>query len=320
MVETLFVTNRPNYCHKRFAEAVKARFFYVKHPIPDGIPGLSLVLNGFVNSRSLPDSDVFFSESLMDFYPVYYKNPRGKKIVLIAEDTLFKLEKMQQFKKGYILRMLERADGFIAISGLCKKLLMKYTDKPAKIVYPFPHKEFFHVKSNIDSKNILFIGRGDKTKGFPELVKAVKILREKDPEWKFYLIGGCSDSVASEDGIVPLGLVNRMEPYFARCSLHVHPSIFDLCPATVFETMNSGMIPIISKNVGQEEIFREEKLEKLILDSISPERIAAKILEVHSMDKKVLSRKSKKLSMKFREKDRLKMFKKEFKKLLNDSK
>ncbi len=318
MIETLFVTNRPNYCHKKFAEAVRAQFFYVKHIVPDGIPVLSLILNGFINSRTLPDSNVFFSESIMDFYPVYYRNPDGKKIILIAEDTLFKLEKMQNFKKKYILKLIQKADGFLAISSLCKDLLLKYTEKPASVVYPFPHKEFFHVKSDVESKNILFIGRNDKTKGFLEIVKAVKILRQKDPEWNLYLIGKCSDSVVAEDGIIPLGFVDKMETYFARCSLHVHPALFDPCPATVFETMNSGMIPIISRNTGQAEIFVKEGLGKLILDSLDPKNIAEKILEVYSLDKKTLSRKSKKLSMKFREKQRLEIFRKEFNKLLND--
>src|SRR3990172_6623249 len=163
-MKAVFTTNRPNYCHRRFAESVNARFFYVKHYIPDGIPLLSLPINGFLSSLSLPDADVYFSESIMDYYPVYYKNPEGRKIILLAEDTLYKLPMLPKPKKDFIVRLLKSADGFLAVSDICRHLLLKYVEKPVRIVYPFPHKEFFHVKANINSKNILFIGRNDKSK------------------------------------------------------------------------------------------------------------------------------------------------------------
>lgn len=314
----LFVTNRPNYCHERFAESVGCKFYYMKRFIPERIPVLSLPVNGILNSFFLQDADVFFAESLMDFYPVYYKRPEGLKIILIAEDTLFKMENMPSIKRDYILGVLESADGFFAISEMCRKMLLKYVDKPARTVYPFPHKEFFHVNADTGSKNILFIGRNDRTKGFMELVEAVKLLRQGDREWKLYLIGECSKAVKAEQGIIPLGFVPRMEPYLRRCAFLVHPAYFDPCPATVFETMNAGMIPIISRHVGQAEIFEKSNLRRLLLDGISPGKIAEKILDVSSMNKRQISRRARRLSTKFRENGRLMAFKSEFRRLLND--
>lgn len=313
----LFVTNRPNYCHKRFAESIGAKFFHVRHFIPENIPAVSLTLNGFLNSLCLPESGVFFAESVMDFYPVYYKNPKGKKIILIAEDTLFKLEKMPKIKKDYIIRLLRKADGLVAISELCKRMVLKYVSKPVRVAYPFPHKEFFHVKADIESKNVLFVGRNDKTKGFMELVEAVKLLRKSDPEWKLYLVGECSRSVKAENGIIPAGFVQKMEPYFEKCAFFVHPAQFDPCPATVFEAMNAGIIPVISKNIGQTDIFRKTGLNRLVLEDTRPEIIAEKLEDLSREGKKSLSSKARSLSKRFRERERLRIFKNEFLSLVN---
>ncbi len=317
-MKVLFVTNQPNYCHKRFAEAVGAEFYRVKHFVPDGIPIVSLPINGWFNSRKLPEADVYFAESIMDYYPVFYKNPKGKKVILIAEDTLFKLEGMSKPKREFILKLFRSADGFVAISDLCKELLSKYVDKPCVVAYPFPHEDFSDVNADMRQKNILFIGRADKTKGYLKLVEAVKILREKALEWTLYLIGKCSEDVKEEIGIKPMGVVKDMAPYFERCSVLVHPADFDPCPATVFEAMQAGIVPIISGNIGQSKIFLENGMKSLVLDSTDPKVIAAKIEELQHKGLKIFSYKAKQLVSTYNEVQRLSIFKREFSDLMKE--
>jgi len=316
-MKILFVTNQPNYCHRKFAESIGAEFYYVKHNFPDGIPLLSLPINGWLNSKSLPKADVYFAESVMDYYPVYYKNPGEKKIILIAEDTLFKLKSMSEMKVNFILKMFKSADGFIAISDLCKNLLLQYMNKPCRVAYPFPHTDFSHVKADTESKNIIFIGRKDPTKGYHKLVEAVKILRKSDNEWNLYLIGNCSDGIKKEGGIHPLGRIKNMDPYMKKCSIMVHPADFDPCPATVFEAMQSGVVPIISNNMGQAKIFKENKLKELILYNTNPKQIAEKTLEIHEKTKK-LSKSVKNVVSSYDEKTRIPMFQKEFELLVRE--
>jgi glycosyltransferase involved in cell wall biosynthesis len=316
-MQKLFVTNRPNYCHRRFAEAAGCSFFHVKHYIRENVPLISLPLNGYLNSSTLPESEVYFSESIMDYYPVYYRN-KGKKIILLAEDTLFKLDNMPNLKKNYIIKLLESADGFIAISDLCKRLLLKYVNKPVRVAYPFPHKEFFNIKSEKSGKKILFIGRDDKTKGFLELVEAVKMLRIHDRQWELYLVGECGRAVSKEDGINPLGFVKDMTPYIKNCSFLVHPAKFDPCPATIFEVMNAGVVPVISSNIGQTDIFIKNGLKNLILEDCRPETIACKLSELSEKDNKNISSKVVKISRDYREINRLKIFVKEFNSLIKD--
>jgi glycosyltransferase involved in cell wall biosynthesis len=314
---SVFVTNRPNYCHRRFAESVGCDFYYVKHPIPESIPILSLPINGFFNSRRLPDADLYFSESMMDYYPVFYKG-MGKKVVLLAEDTIFKLKTMSGLKKKYLLRLFRSADGFMAVSPICKRMLLEIVDRPVRVAYPFPHEDFSSIKSAVGGKNVLFIGRDDRTKGFPELIEAIKILRIKDPAWNLYLIGQCGDRVAKSDGIHPLGYVKDMKPFMKKCSFLVHPARFDPCPATIFEAMDAGMITVISKNIGQADIFMGRGMKDLVLDDISPEAIATKLYDLSERSNAGLSRRLKKLGAEFHEKDRLKIFKKEFAALVGE--
>ncbi|MBI2578443.1 MAG: glycosyltransferase family 4 protein [Candidatus Aenigmarchaeota archaeon] len=314
----LFVTNRPNYCHKKFAESVGCSFYHVKHFMPENIPLLSLPVNGMLNSFFLGNAEVFFAESVMDYYPVYYKHTGGKKIILIAEDTLFKLGSMNGIRKNYIIKLFRSADGFMAVSDLCKDMILGYAEKPVRVAYPFPHKEFFHVRSDIKSRKILFIGRNDKTKGFPELVDAVKILRKSDPGWELFLIGECSRAVKKEDGIHPLGFVRNIEPYMKSCAYYVHPARFDPCPATVFEAMNAGMITVISDNIGQTRIFRENGLGGLVLDDNAPEAIAKKLDELSGKGNVKLSLKLRNLSKEYREDRMIKIFKREFESLLEE--
>jgi glycosyltransferase involved in cell wall biosynthesis len=221
-------------------------------------------------------------------------------------------------KKKFIINLLKSADGFVAISDLCKRMVEKYVTSPVVVAYPFPHRNFSKVKSNIKSKNALFVGRNDKTKGFTNLVEAIKILRENDKEWNLYLIGECSKSVKEEEGIHTKGFVSDMVPYFEKCAYFVHPADFDPCPATVFEAMNAGMITVISNNIGQTDIFRSNKLNNLILESNSPEAISNKLLQLSQKNNSLLSKKLKTMSKDFDESKRLKIFKKQFERLIGE--
>ena len=53
---------------------------------------------------------------------------------------------------------------------------------------------------------------------------------------------------------------------------NVHTSAdFDSCPVTVFESMSSGLIPIITENVGEADILNDKGLECLVLKNNQPE-------------------------------------------------
>ena len=101
--------------------------------------------------------------------------------------------------------------------------------------------------------------------------------------------------------------------------MYIHPADFDSCPVTVFEAMSSGLIPIITKNVGEADILTHEALECLVLDNNQPEIIAEKIVEIGNHDKKWkknISLHCKEISSNYNKETQTKEFKRVFHKLI----
>jgi glycosyltransferase involved in cell wall biosynthesis len=101
--------------------------------------------------------------------------------------------------------------------------------------------------------------------------------------------------------------------------MYIHPADFDSCPVTVFEAMASGLIPIITKNVGESDILDDNGLECLILENNQPEIIAEKILEIGDHDeqwKKNISLHCREISSEYNKESQSKEFKRVFNELI----
>ena len=155
------------------------------------------------------------------------------------------------------------------------------------------------------------------------MVKAVKLLNKEKRKFNLYLVGRCESTVKENyKWLYKEGFVKpkSLKSYFKKCSIYVHPADFDPCPVSVFEAMSAGMIPIITKNVGQYDIFVENGLNELVLEDNSPEAIAKKILDIYKKPKfwkRKISLKCKKIARNYRKEKQAKLFKKKFYKLLN---
>ena len=216
--------------------------------------------------------------------------------------------------------LLSYVDGFIAISPLNKKIASNYyPDKPISFVYPYGSNNSFQINCDLNSKNLLFIGNQESCKRFDLLVDAVEILNKKGNEFNLYLVGSCIESVNADfPWLHKEGFQKNLDKYFKNCSLYVHPADFDSCPVTVFETMSSGMIPIITENVGEADILIDNGLEYLVLKDNNPKTIADKILEIHNRDEKwkqIFHLNVRKLAPNTMQKPNLKNLKRHFKKL-----
>jgi len=85
--------------------------------------------------------------------------------------------------------------------------------------------------------------------------------------------------------------------------------------------MSSGLLPIITDNVGESDILRENGLDCLILNGNQPDKIADKILEIHDKDhkwKENISQRCKAISRQYNEETQTKEFKKVFSNILDD--
>ncbi len=320
MKKILFTHQGPHKVHGAFAHTVTDKWYRYGDNYPEIIKNLVLsVFDGSFYDVILVEGGLGLPHAVIK----KIKNPKTRIILLNADTLLYDLHDMNPIKKRTIKFLLSYVDGFIAISPLNKRIASQYfPDKPIYYVYPYGSHNSFEINCNLNSRDLLFIGNTESCKRFDLLVDAVEILNNEGHEFNLYLVGSCVDSVEADfPWLHKEGFQENLEKYFETCSLYVHPADFDSCPVTVFESMSSGLIPIITSNVGESDILRENSLDCLILEGNQPQEIADKILEIHNRDtkwKEKVSRRCKDITMQYNEETQSKEFKKVFQELLED--
>jgi len=271
---------------------------------------------GFFDLNKLRGSDLLLLESLYcaPFAKRYKRKNPNCKIVCIIADTSFWGKKLSIFRRAYYKLYLGCVDGFIAVSNRIKRDIQNYIDRPVVVVRPFPVNKFRPRKHGFNKK-ILFIGNKAKEKGYSYLAKSMNYL----PDFELFLVGDCCKKIRTKKANVHVeGTVPSLKPYFEKCSIYAHPADFDPCPSVVWETMYAGLIPIISRGVGQSELFRGG-LKRLVLSKNDPKSIANKITEIYNIkNKRRLVEKCKRLSEEHTKEKSIKRFKKSFSQLINE--
>jgi glycosyltransferase involved in cell wall biosynthesis len=261
----------PHYVHEAWAMSVCEKT--VKTPM--GI--------GKFDIGQIPESDVLLLESLycLPFAARYKKAHPTCKIISIIADTSFWEKKLTLARKLFYKLYLRHVAGFIAVSDRIRKDAHSYTGKPVITVRPFLVNKYAIGKRKFN-KNILFIGNDTMEKGFLKAIEAVKSL----PDFDLYLVGTCSKKIPNREStynnIHVEGKVPSLKKYFKNCTYYVHPADFDPSPVTVWEAMYAGLIPIISEDVGQSELFNG-MLKRLVLHDVKPETIRDKLIELDKL-------------------------------------
>ncbi|MEM4972667.1 MAG: glycosyltransferase family 4 protein [Candidatus Hadarchaeales archaeon] len=204
-------------------------------------------------------------------------------------------------------------DGFLAPSKYIAKMAKEFFSCPIEIVYDpvLNIKQLLSRKSNLASKNICFVGTYSPRKGLERLMVAFQIVREKYPEAKLYLVGEIP-SRFSGPGVILTGRVPTPELYMEKCSLYVHPAIYEPFGLPVIEAILVGLVPVATKNTGAAEFLDKE----LVVDG-SPESLSAKITELFGKGpselKKISLRLKRRILRKgFEPEKRLKEFRRKF--------
>ena len=130
--------------------------------------------------------------------------------------------------------------------------------------------ERFELSALPENISFFCLSRLLKSKGVCEYLEAARIVKEKHPEVKFYLLGkyetAMQDAVAKEyveafikDGIVErFGETNDVRPYYAMSSVYVLPSYREGTPRTVLEAMAMGRPVITTDSQGCRECVNGE--------------------------------------------------------------
>ena len=107
---------------------------------------------------------------------------------------------------------------------------------------------------NVESKQILSVGRLTYQKGFDLLCEVAKDVLSKHPDWTWVIIGEGEDRALLEqkikeyhleDRLILKGNQKEMEPYYRNSSLYVMTSRYEGLPMTLLEA-KSYQLPIVS--------------------------------------------------------------------------
>ncbi|MDP3066511.1 MAG: glycosyltransferase [Methanobacteriaceae archaeon] len=320
MKAILFIHQGPHPVHGEFASTITDHWYRYGGNQPEIIKNL---IKSVLDQKKY---DVIFVEGGLGLPHAVLnklKNPSTRIVLLSADTLLYDLPHLNPLKKGLVKFLLSYVDGFVAISKLNRNIALKcYPEKPVGTVYPYGVKNNFALNCDLKSRNLLFIGNEEGCKRFDLLVEAVKILNDRDHHFQLYLVGSCVQEVPQEyPWLHKEGVQKDLDQYYQSCSLYVHPADFDSCPVVVFEAMSTGMIPLITCNVGEAAILKEQGLGELILEDNQPEVVADKIWEIYQKPddwKNEISKQCKELTSTYNPENQKKEFKKIFDKLLEE--
>jgi glycosyltransferase involved in cell wall biosynthesis len=155
--------------------------------------------------------------------------------------------------KGVIFQNIDDLNYFSNEKIICKSKSHKVSGSGVNL-------NFFEYKALPKSElNFLMVARLLHSKGVLEYCYAAEIMKKKNPELRFSILGGFDPSPDgikreiidnfSESGVVEfIGEVNDVRPYIESCHIFVLPSYHEGLPRSTLEAMAMGR-PIITTNV-----------------------------------------------------------------------
>jgi glycosyltransferase involved in cell wall biosynthesis len=193
----------------------------------------------------------------------------GKRVLVRLESggATGDLVNAEQLSSGALtLRCASRADGIIAISRQIEEELLA-RGFPVKKVFRIPNSvdtEIFspaaHVK-NQDIPVISYIGRLTRGKGVELFIEALTLLRQTNPEFKVFVVGGGEQRSCLEELVHARGMNDRITftgeiadapaivTYYQHSYLIVMPSYSEGMPLVLLEAMACG-VPVVASRVG----------------------------------------------------------------------
>lgn len=136
--------------------------------------------------------------------------------------------------------------------------------------------------------NLLYLGRITEDKGIVELLKAVKILKDKEYDFKLRLVGSGGfmenakyivQDLKIENFVSFLGVINdpqQIKEYYLKADVYVLPSYHEGFPRTLYEAMLFGT-PIITTFVGGIPAIMKEDYNCLRIEPQSVDSLVGEI-------------------------------------------
>jgi len=151
--------------------------------------------------------------------------------------------------------------------------------------------KFADASSQIPQKHIVTIGRFSSNKRPDVVIDMMRVLVDRDPEWKLSLIGGASDwSVeALQARIAERGLVRNVEVFaglsdaairrhLAGASFFVSASDYEGFGLALIEAMSAGLVPVVHPNAAFMSLAHRHPLVTLA-DFSKPDEVIGKLMQ-----------------------------------------
>ena len=201
------------------------------------------------------------------------KKRTGKKLVATIHSTEYdrtagkpweKIEKEER-------ELIKNADTIVTVSRRLKEELISLygaDEKKISIIYNAINREKFNgIKRDSKRKVVLYVGRLSVQKGIDNLIKAFKIVTEKNDSALLYIIGegpelsnliNLSISLDLPDKVIFLGRVPdaEMEMLYSIANVFVMPSVSEPFGIVALEAIASNVPTIVSAQSGVSEVIR----------------------------------------------------------------
>ncbi|MBN2387845.1 MAG: glycosyltransferase family 4 protein [Anaerolineales bacterium] len=193
-------------------------------------------------------------------------------------------------------RILRRANGIVAVSSSVANELGEYGIKRQDVTVAgngVDVRSFF--PSRNDGTNapsyFLTVGRLGPRKGLEDLVDSVSLIREKDPNLKFYLIGEGPLRQRLQKKVTRLGLNGqviflghvsekaRLVDYYQKAAGYIHPAHYEGLPTVLLEAMACGKPVVATAVSGALDVIRDRE-NGLLIPPRSPQAIASAVFEL----------------------------------------
>ena len=221
------------------------------------------------------------------------KKKTGKKLIATIHSTEYDRtagkpwDRIAEEEKA----LIDNADIVVTVSMRLKEeiiSLYKADEKKINIIYNAINKDKFKgIKKNGEQKVVLYIGRLSVQKGIDNLIKAFKIVSEKEDSALLYIVGegpelpnliNLSIKLNLADKVIFLGRVpdEEIETLYSIANVFVMPSVSEPFGIVALEAIASNVPTIVSTQSGVSEIIRNT----LKVDFWDTEQMADLILGV----------------------------------------
>ncbi|MGL4863593.1 MAG: glycosyltransferase [Cetobacterium sp.] len=248
-------------------------------------------------------------EVSISFLPIsdilnYFSKNKEKLIMSIRNNLIKKYEENGYLLKKIHLYCLKNADKIVALSsGIKKSLICNYNFIPNNIfvIYNFIEKDYILMKASeeceisLNEDNIILnIGRMTKQKGQWHLIKAAKILKDKNYKFKIIILGkgelkekliDLSQKMNVEKKVMFIDFTSNPYPIIKASDIFVFSSLYEGLGNSILE---AGILekPVISTDClyGPREILSLEKDYKTVIKKISLEKYGILLQRIENQE------------------------------------